>query len=77
MSPALRASARFWLTGLALALVGVAINRLVAPQLSAVQPRTLVAVLGQLIALGGLGVILFGIRRRLRLAECATTRPLT
>ena len=67
MTSALRFSARYWLTGIALAFVGVSANRLLAPLFDA-RPRAIVAVAGELVALAGLGVIIFGINRRLRLA---------
>jgi hypothetical protein len=67
MTSALRFSARYWLTGIALAFVGVSANRLLAPLFDP-RPRAIVAVAGELIALAGLGVIIFGINRRLRLA---------
>lgn len=68
MTPALRASARHWLAGLALATVGVVVNRLAAPALADLHHRAVLAVTGELIALAGLGVIMLGIRRRIRLA---------
>lgn len=67
MSPAIRASARYWLTGLILAAVGVALARLVAPGF-AERPRSLIALAGEVVALSGLFVIALGIRRRLRRA---------
>jgi len=68
MTPALKASARHWLSGIVIAFTGVAISRLLA---SGFEGRThaLIALTGQLVALGGLAVILFGIRRRLRLSS--------
>ena len=70
MTPALRASARYWLTGLALACVGVAVNRLLAPAFPPGSPyRSLSALTGQLVALAGLLVIMLGIRARVRRAQ--------
>jgi uncharacterized membrane protein YidH (DUF202 family) len=71
MTPALRASARHWLAGLALASAGVAANRLLAPCFSSPQVRAACAVTGELVALTGLLVIMLGVRRRIRMAEQA------
>jgi hypothetical protein len=68
MTPSLRSSARYWLTGIALAAVGVSANRLLAPRFDA-RPQAVVAVAGELTALAGLGVIVLGINRRLRRAD--------
>lgn len=68
MSPAIKASARHWVFGIALAFAGVAITRVVAPGFETAS-RAVFALTGQLIALGGLYVILLGIRRRLRRAN--------
>ncbi len=65
MSPAIKASARHWLAGIAIAGVGVAVSRLIAPGFDA-PGRAATALAGQLIALSGLLIILLGIRRRLR-----------
>ena len=67
MTPALRFSARYWITGIILAIVGVSANRLLAPLFDP-RPRSLVAVVGELVAIAGLCVIVFGINRRLRQA---------
>lgn len=78
MSSALRAAAPHWITGLALAVTGVAIARLFAPTCATTQTQALVAVTGELTALAGLAVILLGIRRRLHSAAVAlasTARP--
>lgn len=70
MTPALRDSARHWLTGLALAGAGVAVNRLLAPAFPVGSvPRAACALTGQLVALAGLLVIMLGIRARLRRAQ--------
>lgn len=69
MTTAFRASARHWLAGLALATLGVAVNRLLAPAFPAGQLRAAIALSGELVALAGLAVIALGIRRRLKLAE--------
>ncbi|MFA6960069.1 MAG: hypothetical protein WC205_04865 [Opitutaceae bacterium] len=65
MTPAIKASARYWLAGIALAIAGVAISRLLAPEFQARSHAT-IALIGQLLALSGLWVIIMGIRRRLR-----------
>lgn len=71
MTTALRASARHWLAGLALAFAGVSVNRLLAPAFAPGHARAAFALVGELAALTGLVVIMFGIRRRIRLAERA------
>lgn len=68
MTPAIRASARHWIVGLSLAAMGVVVNRLVAPQFEE-RLMSAFAVCGQLVALGGLFVILLGIRRRIHRAR--------
>jgi hypothetical protein len=70
MSPVFHASARHWLAGLALAVAGVVVARVIAPTFDA-RPRAALALLGELTALAGLYVIVLGIRRRLRLASAA------
>jgi hypothetical protein len=65
MTPALKASARHWIVGTALAFAGVTVARLVAPGLEG-RSRAGVALFGQLVALGGLLIIILGIRRRLQ-----------
>ena len=59
----LRASRLYWLSGLALAAIGVLLARLVAPTLEG-RAGSLVTLTGQLVALGGLVTICFGVRRR-------------
>ncbi len=61
----LRANARPWITGTAIAFLGVALVRLGAPQLSGAW-RFGFTLAGQLVALGGLFVIGLGVRRRLQ-----------
>ncbi|HEY9248816.1 MAG TPA: hypothetical protein VIO38_06780 [Rariglobus sp.] len=67
MTPALKASARHWLAGIVIAFAGVAVTRLWAPGFEG-RAHAAVAVAGQLLAMGGLFIILLGIRRRLRRA---------
>jgi uncharacterized membrane protein YidH (DUF202 family) len=71
MSPAFHASARYWVSGIALAAAGVVIARLVAPAFEA-RPHAALALFGELTALAGLYVIVLGIRHRLRLDSAAT-----
>lgn len=71
MSPVFHAAARHWIAGIALAVVGVALNRLVAPALTGT-PRILFAASGQILGAGGLLVIALGIRRRI---QNSTTTP--
>lgn len=68
MTPAIKASARHWACGIALAFAGVAIARLLAPGFEG-RTQAAVAATGQFVALSGLLVILAGIRRRLRRAN--------
>ena len=53
----------WWLGGVALAAVGVILVRIAAPSLGGAS-RPVVEVAGQLLALGGLVVIAFGVSRR-------------
>jgi hypothetical protein len=68
MTPAIKASASHWIFGTFLALVGVAVNRLVAASFEG-RAHAVFALTGQLVALGGLFIILLGIRRRLHRAN--------
>lgn len=70
MSPAVHASARHWLAGLALAVLGVVIARLIASDL-APRPHAALTLVGELTALAGLLLIALGIHRRLRAAAAA------
>lgn len=54
-----------WLGGLSLAILGVVIARLVSPMLTDDKSRVLGTVLGQTIAIIGLGWIALGIHRRI------------
>ncbi len=76
MTPAIKASARHWVFGTMIALAGVAINRVLATGLED-RAHAVLAAAGQLIALGGLFVILLGIRRRLRLANADAPPPVS
>jgi len=60
----LRSARRFWINGILLALVGIVLARLVAPQLET-KIAIIVKVGGQLIALTGLLIICIGIKRRI------------
>lgn len=55
----------WWLVGIGLAAVGVVLTRLAAPAF-ALPERPLVQVAGELLALGGLAVIAWGVSRRVR-----------
>lgn len=68
MTPAIKASALHWISGIVLAAIGVAVNRLVAANFEG-RAHALCALTGQLVALTGLFIILLGIRRRLRRAN--------
>lgn len=54
-----------WLGGSALAAVGVVVTRIAAPRLD-LPVRPLVQVAGELLAIGGLVVIAWGVSRRVR-----------
>lgn len=62
-SSALYSVRYYWLSGILAAALGVILARAVAP---ALEPKTgaIVATTGQVIALAGLVVICFGVRRR-------------
>jgi len=60
----LRSARRFWINGILLAVVGIVLARLVAPQLET-KIAIIVKVGGQLIALTGLLIICIGIKRRI------------
>ncbi len=53
----------WWLGGVALAAVGVILVRIAAPSFAGVA-RPVLEIAGQLLALGGLGVIAVGVSRR-------------
>jgi hypothetical protein len=59
------AHARYWVTGAFVALAGVVLARLVAPQF-AHSVRITIMVGGQLLALAGLTIISVGVSRRVR-----------
>jgi len=75
MTPALRATSGYWLAGLALATLGVILKRFGAPTLADLQHRAALAVTGEIIALAGLGIIMLGIRRRIKLASADHPTP--
>ncbi len=60
------ANARFWLGGIAAAIVGIVVARLVAPAVPPGSVRVTVTVAGQLLSLAGLALICFGVSRRVR-----------
>lgn len=62
------ANARFWISGIAIALAGVVVARAVAP-LADGTDRIVLTVGGQLLALGGLFLICLGVRRRIKSAS--------
>ncbi|MDF3056412.1 MAG: hypothetical protein K0R17_627 [Rariglobus sp.] len=74
MTPALKASARHWISGTVIAFTGVAVSRGVASGFEG-RPHALFALAGQLVALGGLFIILLGIRRRLSRANADGPPP--
>lgn len=65
MSRLARFATPWWLGGTALAAVGILVTRIAAPALDA-PARPLVQVAGELLALGGLLVIAYGVSRRMR-----------
>ncbi len=71
MTPALKASAGYWIFGTAIAFAGVVISRVVAAGFEG-RVHAMLALTGQLVAFGGLLIILLGIRRRLRRAHSDT-----
>lgn len=69
-----RATWRYWVAGVVVALAGVLLARGLAPRL-ATEARAWVEVVGQLMGLAGLLIIALGVRRRLR-AAVAPSGPL-
>ncbi len=58
-------NAKFWILGIFLAAVGVALARVVSPRLAGQALIQLILFfVGVLIAMGGLGVILVGLRKK-------------
>lgn len=76
MTPAIKASLRHWVFGTVIALAGVAISRVLATGFEG-RVHAVFAVAGQVIALGGLFVILLGIRRRLHRANADAPPPVS
>ncbi|HVU32383.1 MAG TPA: hypothetical protein VHE61_03045 [Opitutaceae bacterium] len=66
-----RANARFWIAGIAIAAAGVVLARFLAPSLPAGHARLCTTVSGQLLALVGLGLICVGVSRRVSRAAPA------
>jgi Na+-transporting NADH:ubiquinone oxidoreductase subunit NqrB len=62
-----------WIYGTLIAFAGVAVSRLLAPEFAG-RVHAMVALAGQFVALGGLMVILRGIRRRLGRAATGDAR---
>lgn len=62
----------YWIAGILLAIAGVLLARVVAPGLEG-KTRSAVALAGQLIAVGGLVTISFGIRKRLASSPAPTS----
>ena len=58
-------NAKFWITGVVVALAGVALARVVGPGLAGTT-RIVVVVAGQFLALAGLFIICLGVRRRIK-----------
>lgn len=59
------ANARPWIAGIAVAFLGIALVRGLAPSLDG-DTRIYVTVAGQLLACGGLLIICLGLRRRIK-----------
>lgn len=59
------ANARFWIAGITIALIGVALSRWVGPTLLG-RARIVGTVSGQLLALFGLFIICLGVRQRIK-----------
>ena len=62
----------FWVFGTVTALAGVAVARLLAPEMGSEHLRLTVAIGGRLLALIGLCAILFGIHRRIQVSVTDT-----
>ena len=65
---AIKAARRTWIAGIAIALIGILLARMVAPHFEH-QPRTLMTVIGRLLGMAGLIVIAYGINRRIHAAQ--------
>jgi Na+-driven multidrug efflux pump len=64
----LRAARRTWIAGIAIALIGVLLTRVLASHFEN-QPRLILTVAGRILGIVGLVVIAFGINRRLAAAQ--------
>jgi hypothetical protein len=64
----LKAARRYWIVGAVIALIGVLVARLVAPQFEA-RPRTIINAVGRLLGMAGMVVIAIGIGRRVSAAQ--------
>lgn len=62
MNP-IQAKKGYWLTGTAVALIGVAAVRLIAPELSGTAGKA-VTVAGYIFSMAGIAVIALGVKRR-------------
>ena len=62
------ANARFWIAGILAAIAGVVLARTIGPSLRGTE-RLYVTLAGQLLALSGLFIICFGVRRRIKQSD--------
>lgn len=58
------ANKRFWFTGIALAVVGVVLVRVVSAMYTAVAPKMAIYIVGIVIAFAGLAIIMQNFRKK-------------
>jgi len=57
---------KYWLSGVTLAVIGVVLARVIARQFDQPNLQLILYALGAIIALAGIGVIMYGIRKGLK-----------
>ena len=58
------AKRKFWIIGIALAIIGLVVGRVVSRLFGSAELQAAIYIVGVILALGGLGVIMYGIRKR-------------
>ena len=59
----LRASRRYWITGIAVAMIGILLARVIAPHFEG-RPHVVLTAIGRLLGFSGLIIISIGVSRR-------------
>jgi hypothetical protein len=62
---ALHTSRRYWITGIAVALIGILVARVIAPHFEG-RPSVVLTAIGRLLGFGGLIIISIGVSRRVK-----------